>query len=202
MCQMRQAMRCGSSIVRAVGPCRRVCYPPCGFARRGRPDPFTGRRLELLIAYLVLGSLVAIAQRDWRLGSLVRATVLWPARVPAMLRGDPSPPDPPALAAWEDRIGASLASLEQAIEAGRMLANAEAGRALVDTRADLVAIARRHAELEQVLEARAISVGPTALVRADPHQRPVLQKDWRTSRRSIPRVRPWRPGSKRAWPKR
>ena len=135
--------------------------------------------MELLIAYLVLGSLVAIAQRDWRLGSLVRATVLWPARVPAMLRGDPSPPDPPALAAWEDRIGASLASLEQAIEAGRMLANAEAGRKLlVDTRADLVAIARRHAELEQVLEApeNDLPSARTALVRADPHQRPVLQK--------------------------
>ena len=38
--------------------------------------------MELLLAYLALGGLVAIAQGDWRLGHLVRAAVFWPARLP------------------------------------------------------------------------------------------------------------------------
>lgn len=134
--------------------------------------------MELLLAYLALGALVALAQGDWRLGRLVRNALIWPVRLPQVLRHDPSPQDPPALAAWEARITQSLASLEQAIEAGRMLANEDAGRELLaETRTDLVAIARRHAELETVLESpeNNLLAARAALASADPERRPTLE---------------------------
>ncbi len=134
--------------------------------------------MELLLAYLALGALVAIAQGDWRLGQLARTTLFWPVHLPQMARRDPSPPDPPALAAWEDRITRSLASLEQAIEAGRMLANETAGRQLLaDTRRDLVAIARRHAELDAVLDGpdHDLASARAALAAAESERRAALE---------------------------
>jgi len=135
--------------------------------------------MELLIAYLVLGGLAAIAQGDWRLAQLARAALLWPALVPRMLRQDPSPADPPALVAWEQRIRASLSSLESAIESGKLLGDATSGRKLLtDTHTDLIHIARRHAELGQVLEApeNDLRAARAALGSAPEHRLPALQR--------------------------
>ena len=117
--------------------------------------------MELLIAYVVLGALAALAQGDWRVRQLAKNTLLWPALVPRMLRQDPSPPDPPQLVAWEARINASLASLKSAIEDKRLLGDPAVGQKLLtDTQSDLVGIARRHAELDTVLERMRQGAGP------------------------------------------
>lgn len=109
--------------------------------------------LELLAAYLVLGGLTALARGRWRIAELARTTLIWPVMLPELLRRDPAPEDPPQLRAWARRIGDAAASLETAIEQGRLLGNEEAGRQLlVDTRADLEGVARRHAELDALLQ--------------------------------------------------
>ena len=46
--------------------------------------------IELVIVYLVLGSLTAIAQGRWTLQALARATLIWPALLPSMIRTDPA----------------------------------------------------------------------------------------------------------------
>lgn len=135
--------------------------------------------MELLIAYVVLGALAALAQGDWRVRQLARNTLLWPALVPRMLRQDPAPPDPPQLVAWEARINASLASLKSAVEGGRLLGDPAVGqKLLVDTQADLVGIARRHAELDAVLQApeNDLRAARGAAEGAEPHRLPALRR--------------------------
>lgn len=135
--------------------------------------------MELLIAYVVLGALAALAQGDWRVRQLAKNTLLWPALVPRMLRQDPSPPDPPQLVAWEARINASLASLKSAIEDKRLLGDPAVGQKLLtDTQSDLVGIARRHAELDAVLQApeNDLRAARGALEGAEPHRLPALRR--------------------------
>ncbi len=133
--------------------------------------------IELLIAYITLGALTAAAQGRWRIQDLARATLIWPALLPDMVRSDPSPLDPPALAAWQTRIRAALTSLDAAVKQSEALSDASASRHLLTTASDdLTAVARRHAELEVVLqkpendltEARAL------VLAAPPHRQPAL----------------------------
>jgi hypothetical protein len=134
--------------------------------------------IEILIAYLTLGILTAVAQGRWRLQDLARSTLIWPALLPGMVRGDPSPLDAPALAAWQTRIRAALTSLESAVRQSAALPDASASQRLLTTASeDLTAVARRHAELEAVLsqpendlaEARAL------MLAAPPHRQPALR---------------------------
>ena len=135
--------------------------------------------LEILIVYLVLGGLTAAAQGRWRLQDLARSTLIWPLQLPELIRGDPSPMDAPALAAWQTRIGAALTSLESAVRSSGALSDSTNSRKLLTTTShDLTAVARRHAELEAVLqrpendlaEARAL------VAAAQDHRRPSLQQ--------------------------
>ena len=72
---------------------------------------------ELLLVYLVVGVLAAMAQGQWRMSAFARAMLVWPALLPRMIRQDPSPHDPlPDLAAWRPRIESALHSLRVALE--------------------------------------------------------------------------------------
>ncbi len=133
--------------------------------------------LELLIAYLTLGALTAAAQGRWRVQELARATLIWPALLPGMIRADPSPLDAPALAAWQTRIRAALTSLRAAVEQSASLPDAsDSLRLLTNASDDLTAVARRHAELEMVLQKPENDLSEArALVRAaPPHRQPSL----------------------------
>ena len=101
---------------------------------RGMPKSST--MIEILIAYLVLGGLTAAAQGRWRLPDLARSTLIWPALLPGMLRGDPSPLDAPALAAWQARIRAALTSLDAAVRQSEALPDASTSRRLLTTTSD------------------------------------------------------------------
>ncbi|MEL6343773.1 MAG: hypothetical protein AAFV53_11620 [Myxococcota bacterium] len=108
--------------------------------------------IEIFSVYLVLGILAAMAEGDWRLSAMARTTMIWPSRVPRLLRQDPSPPDPPGLTLWRTRIHAALESLQGAIDNHELLGDASTERQLlVDTQTELETVAERHAELEAVL---------------------------------------------------
>ncbi|MDP6935297.1 MAG: hypothetical protein QGG40_20425, partial [Myxococcota bacterium] len=109
--------------------------------------------IEGLLVYLIVGLLAAMAQGDWRLSRLARAMIIWPALLPRMIRDDPSPSDPdPMLASWGPRIRAALQSLESAVEGSGVLTDENARQhLLVDTEHELLEIAKRSRELEQVL---------------------------------------------------
>ena len=135
--------------------------------------------IEALLAYVVLGVLASLAEGDWRPRAMARNTLLWPARVPRLLRGDPSPADPPGLAVWDARIRAALGSLSSAIEKAGALPSGSSGRALLtDARHDLVDLARRHAELETVLEApeNDLRAARAATAGAETHRLPALRR--------------------------
>ena len=126
--------------------------------------------IELLIVYLVLGSLAALSQGQWRLRALARAILIWPALLPGMIRSDPSPLDPPGLAVWEGRIRGALTSLQDAVAQSDALPDQRAGQLLlVDAQENLEAIARRHAELDALLAQPGFDL---AAIRADAAQAP------------------------------
>lgn len=135
--------------------------------------------IELLAAYLVLGGLTALARGRWRLSELARTTLVWPVMIPELLRGDPAPVDPPRLQAWVSRIGAAVGSLQAAIDQGRLLGNEDAGRKLLtDTRADLLRVARRHAELDALLDEPTYDLRTVRgeLATAEDHRRAALSE--------------------------
>jgi hypothetical protein len=107
---------------------------------------------ELLACYLILGFLAALAQSRLKLGTLLRNTLLWPLMIPAMLRADPSPVDPPGLQSWRERVTLALGSLEAALRRSDALSDAGvAPRLLAEPRAQLLEVARREAELALAL---------------------------------------------------
>jgi len=135
--------------------------------------------IEILIAYLVLGGLTAAAQGRWRLPDLARSTLIWPALLPGMLRGDPSPLDAPALAAWQARIRAALTSLDAAVRQSEALPDASTSRRLLTTTSDeLTAVATRHAELEAVLQEPDydLTAARARVQAAAPHRQPALRQ--------------------------
>ena len=135
--------------------------------------------IEILIAYLVLGGLTAAAQDRWRISDIARSTLIWPTLLPGMLRGDPSPLDAPVLAAWQARIRAALTSLEAAVQQSDALPDDSASRHLLTTTSEeLTAVAKRHAELESVLQEPEYDLeAARALVLSAPaHRQPALQQ--------------------------
>ena len=135
--------------------------------------------IEILIAYLVLGGLTAAAQDRWRLSDIARSTLIWPALLPGMLRGDPSPLDAPVLAAWQARIRAALTSLDAAVQQSEALPDDSASRHLLTTTSEeLTAVATRHAELEALLQEPEYNLETArALVLSAPsHRQPALRQ--------------------------
>jgi len=109
---------------------------------------------ELLLIYLALGALAALAEGRRRLSVFVRTMLIWPTRIPALIKADPSPHDEISdVGVWTDKIQAAVQSLTSAIEGTEALEDGRAGqRLLMDTSTDLQQIAQRHVELERVLQ--------------------------------------------------
>ena len=135
--------------------------------------------MELLLAYLALGGLTALAHGDRRARALARTLLIWPTMLPGMVRSDAARPDHPGLTQWEARIDASLSSLRAALSSRQLTEGPQAGlKLLEDTQHDLIGIARRHAELDVVLTApeNDLDAAYAATLTAPEHRRVVLQQ--------------------------
>lgn len=108
---------------------------------------------------------------------MARTIMIWPVVLPGMVWT--GQPDPPGLVQWEARIESSITSLKAAIASGQMLDGASVGvRLLEDTQRDLIGIARRHAELDVVLQApeNDLRTAQVAVQGAPEHRLPALRR--------------------------